>query len=98
MSHKYHVEYTDTFGGEANYSWVNRSVISVPEWDHFKGWDGNGRIEPKGYRQFLMRKAKASMGLTGRRGVVTDFGDTIEFRPYGSCTILFITWSNHHVQ
>jgi hypothetical protein len=38
-----------------------------------------------------MRKAKAAVGLTGVRGTVTKFGDTIEFRPYGSATVLFIS-------
>ena len=27
MKNLYHVEITDTFGGEANYSWVTRHVI-----------------------------------------------------------------------
>ena len=89
--HKYDIEYTDTFAGEANYCWVKRAVIDVPEWPHFKGWDGNGRIEPKGYRSTLMRRAKESVGLTGVKGRTTDFGDVIEFRPYGMCTVLFVT-------
>lgn len=89
---KYDVEYTDTFGGDANYSWVRRATVSVPEWSHFKGWDGNGRIEPKGYRPYLMRAAKAAMGLTGVRGRTYDHGDMIEFRPYRSCTVMFISY------
>lgn len=92
MSHKYAVEYTDTFAGEANYSWVKRAIISMPEWTHFKGFDGNGRIEPKGYQPTLMRRAKAAMGLSGVRGRVASYGDMIEFRPYRSCTIMFISW------
>ena len=90
--HTYDVEYTDTFSGEANYCWIKRATIDVPEWHHFKGWDGNGRIEPKGYRREVMRRAKASIGLTGARGVTTDFGDTIEFRPYRCATVLFVTF------
>jgi hypothetical protein len=27
---KYAVEYTDTFAGEANYSWVRRAIIEAP--------------------------------------------------------------------
>ena len=27
----YSYEFTDTFGGEANYSWVKRGTVSVPE-------------------------------------------------------------------
>jgi hypothetical protein len=92
--HKYDVEYTDTFGGEANYCWVKRAVVSVPEWPHFKGWDGNGRIEPKGYKPYLMREAKRAVGLTGVRGTVVEHGDTIEFRPYRSATVMFVTWKD----
>lgn len=91
--HAYDVEYTDTFGGEANYSWVRHGRIHVPEWTHFKDWDGNGRREPKAYQRTVMRRAKASVGLTGVRGVTTSYGDTYEFRPYGSCTVLFVTWA-----
>lgn len=92
--HTYDVEYTDTFGGEANYSWVRRQRITVPEWPHFKGWDGNGRIEPKGYKRELMRRAKAAVGLTGVRGSKADLGDTIEFRPYGMATVMFVSWTD----
>jgi len=29
MKHTYFVEMTDTFGGEANYCWVNRFIVSA---------------------------------------------------------------------
>jgi len=29
MKHTYFIEMTDTFGGEANYCWVNRFLVSV---------------------------------------------------------------------
>ena len=29
MKHKYFIEMTDTFGGEANYCWVNRFIVSA---------------------------------------------------------------------
>lgn len=95
MSHKYEVEYTDTFGGEANYGWVRRATISVPEWPHFKGWDGNGRIEPPGYQREVMRRAKAAVDLTGVRGVTERVGDGYEFRPYGTATILFVNFAEN---
>ncbi len=91
--HLYQVEYTDTFGGEANYCWVRRAVIHVPEWPHFKDWDGNGRREPKGYQREVMRRAKAAVGLTGARGVTYALGDGYEFRPYGAATVLFVSWT-----
>jgi len=38
--HSYNVEITDTFGGEANYSWVIRRQIAMPELTHY-GYDGS---------------------------------------------------------
>ncbi len=93
MSNFYEFEYTDTFAGEANYSWVRRGKVSMPELTHY-GYDGSqgyaraNRIE----KRELMRKVKAQLGLTGIRGTRSDCGDTIEFRPYGCCTVLFINW------
>jgi hypothetical protein len=93
MSHTYDVEYTDTFGGEANYAWVRRHVVSVPELTHY-GYDGssNYRAANKIAERELMRRAKAAVGLTGVRGVKSSFGDGIEFRPYGMATVMFVTF------
>jgi hypothetical protein len=68
------VEYTDTFGGEANYSWVDRQTLELPT-------DLSDRA--------IMRRAKAAVGLTGVRGRTYSHGDMWEFRPYGSCTVMF---------
>jgi hypothetical protein len=72
----YAVEYTDTFGGDANYSWVRREIVAV---------------EDACSDRALMRRAKKAVGLTAVRGTTTSFGDVIEFRPYGMCTVMFIT-------
>ena len=90
---KYNVEYTDTFAGEANYCWVKRAVVTMPELTHY-GYDG-GTNYGKANRVFereLMKRAKAVMGLTGMRGTVNRMGELTEFRPYGSCTVMFISW------
>jgi hypothetical protein len=71
-------EYTDTFGGEANYSWVKRGEFQ----------DSSGTPD-----RLVVRKVKALAGLTGVRCKRTDHGDMIELRPYGSATVLFITFS-----
>lgn len=71
------VEFTDTFGGDANYSWVRRAQISVP----------HGCTHT-----LLMRRAKASVGLTGVRGIQSWCGDSLEFRPHRSCTVMFVTY------
>ena len=95
MSNAYDIEYTDTFGGEANYSWIRRAVVTVPELVHY-GYtgsaDGSYAKANKAADRELMRRAKAAVGLTGARGVRRDYGDTLEFRPYGSCTVLFVTY------
>jgi len=89
--HTFNVEYTDTFGGEANYCWVRRANVNMPELTHY-GYDGGTNYVKanKVFERELMRKAKAAVGLTGVRGRKESFGDTIAFYPYGSCTVLFI--------
>lgn len=93
MSNLYDVEYTDTYAGEANYSWVRRAVIAMPELTHYgyDGMHGYARANRIANRE-LMKRAKAEMGLTGVRGVTTHHGDMSEFRPYGMCTVMFITY------
>jgi hypothetical protein len=93
MSNKYNVEYTDTFGGEANYSWVKRKTIYMPEMTHYGytgSTDGSYPRALKKYNREMMRRAKAAMGLTGIRGKTFHHGDMTEFRPYGMCTVMFI--------
>lgn len=93
MSNSYQVEYTDTFGGEANYCWVKRATVDMPGLTHY-GYDG-GTNYAKANRisdRELMRKAKAEMGLTGVRGRVERRGDSIAFYPYRSCTVMLIDY------
>lgn len=72
---QFDVEYTDTFGGDANYSWVKRETLELSE-----------NISDA----MIMRAAKRVMGLSGLRGRTHNYGDTIEFRPYGICAVMFI--------
>lgn len=69
-------EYTDTFAGEANYSWVRRHTEERAE-------NVSGRA--------LVRRAKAWAGLTGCQCRVDNMGDLIALYPSGSCTVLFIS-------
>lgn len=79
---RYLVEYTDTFGGEANYSWVKRAEFDL---------DSSPDVA-RNTREFRIRKkARELMGLTGLRGKWTDYGDSWEFRPYRICSVMFIT-------
>ena len=93
----YDVEYTDTDNGAPNYSWARRYVIAAPAWDTFKDWDGNGRREPRAYQRTVMRRAKAAAGLENVRGVTDTVGDGYEFRPYGSATVMFVTWRDREL-
>ena len=92
---KYDVEYTDTFGGEANYSWVHRAIVWIPEltvYGYTGSTDGSYAKANRRAQRVLMRKAKAAVGLTGTRGRTSVMGDGYEFRPYRSCTVLFVTY------
>jgi hypothetical protein len=71
---KYSVEYTDTFGCDANYSWVRRTLIDAPD------------TAPT---STLVRRAKRALGITGRHRT-EPMGDVIAVYPAHSCTVLFI--------
>jgi hypothetical protein len=66
MSYQMDVEYTDTFGGEANYCWVRRATLAVDD-----------NISDRA----IMRRAKAAVGINGMRGRTNNTGDGLEFRP-----------------
>lgn len=70
------IEKTDTFGGEANYCWVNRSEIEIPE-SYSNSW--------------IVRKVKEELGWTGIRCSIEDWGSYITIRPAGMCQIAFAT-------
>ena len=72
-----HIERTDTFGGEANYSWVERHSVTMP--------DSASDLA-------IIRKAKELCGYSGLRGRVYNYGDMIEFRPYRLCQVMFVTF------
>ena len=75
---KVSVEYTDTFGGEANYAWARHT--DLPD-----------DVDMDDERA-VVRWAKAWAGLTGVRCDREDYGDEIILRPRGMCTVLFIVW------
>lgn len=94
MSHTYNVELTDTFGGEANYSWVKRATVTMPDLTHY-GYDGSTNYSRanRTFQRELMRKAKAAVGLTGVRGRTSSHGDDSEFRPHRACMVMFVNYS-----
>ena len=87
----YQYEYTDTFANDANYAWVKRGCVTMPELTHY-GYDG-GTNYVKADRVFereLVRRVKAELGLTGVRCARESWGETIVLRPRGSATAVFI--------
>jgi hypothetical protein len=71
------IEYTDTFAGEANYSWVERHTFDI---------DGltNRQVE---------LRARELVGLTGIRCSREDYGDMVTWIPQPWCTIAFLTYN-----
>lgn len=68
-------EVTDTFGGEANYSWVRRGEVFL-----FPGASDLARV----------RAVKKALGLEGVPCKRESYGEQIVLRPVGSCTVCFI--------
>jgi hypothetical protein len=68
-------EMTDTFGGEANYSWVRRGEVSLLE--------GASDLT-------LVRRVKKALGLEGVPCKRESYGEQIVLRPVGSCVVVFI--------
>ena len=73
------IEETDTFGGEANYCWVNRK-----SYDFKEGQDVSDLM--------AVKKAKKLMGWNGVRCKTENYGDEIVLRPYGINRVLFINF------
>jgi hypothetical protein len=72
---EYYAEWTDTYGGEARYSWVRRATI-----------EATGDISDCA----ILRRAKRELGISGVKGRAYYYGGMIEFRPYRMCCVMFI--------
>lgn len=72
---KYTYTMTDTFGGEANYAWVRRGEIDLPE--------GASDLA-------LVRRVKKALGIEGVPCNKEEWGDTLVLRPIGQCVVVFI--------
>ena len=68
------VEVTDTFGGEANYCWVDRYAIRMP--------DDISDLA-------LVRRIKSVAGYSGIRGQTCISGDFVEIRFPARCVVIF---------
>jgi hypothetical protein len=76
------IETTDTFGGEANYAWVRRSLVCTP-------------ADTETYRTRVIRMLRSAAGLTNVRAKFSDLGDLIEWRHSGACIVTFAIPLSH---
>lgn len=74
---RYIFEHTDTFGGDANYCWVNRESHNV---------------EAMPSKLALVRRAKAFAGFTGLKCEVLEYGDCLQITPSGLCQTVFVIY------
>lgn len=73
---KVEIEVTDTFGGEANYSWVKRTEHDLA----------------KPTVRAIARKVRELAGWpTLIRMDIEDYGDQLTFRPRGLAQVCFVT-------
>jgi hypothetical protein len=93
--HTFEFEYTDTFCGEANYCWVKRGKVHVPEMVHY-GYtgctDGSYSKANKAQERAVVTLVKRELGLTGVPCRKDSQGDSMTLWPRGSCTVVFINW------
>ena len=77
-----HFEITDTFGGEANYSWVRRGVIRCAPGE-----------SPSGLA--AVRRVKKAIDWSNVPCKREDMGDSIALYPRGAAVVCFITFREH---
>jgi hypothetical protein len=70
------IEITDTYGGEANYSWVNRLEIEDKR---------------QSLRQIL-KQVRKHFGITCKFRKVYDLNDCIRYNFDKQCVCMFIMW------
>jgi hypothetical protein len=73
---KFKVEYTDTFGGEANYSWLRVAHFDAPA---------------KASNSMLIRRAKKALSMSGWPTRTIDTGDGLTLLPQdGAAVLMFV--------
>lgn len=74
------IEITDTYGGDANYSWVRRSKI--------EGMEGKSDLA-------IVKAVKKQIGWSGIRCRVERYGDLIRLSPFRDAVTCFITFHTY---
>ena len=77
-----HYEVTDTYGGDANYSWVKRGKVECKPGENYSNLTA-------------IRRVKKAIGWNGVRCKVEDYGDSITLKPYGMAQVCFINFCPH---
>ena len=75
----WHIEVTDTYAGEANYSWVRKYVMPCVCQES---------------RKTIVTKAKALAAYTGVKCETVWYPDQAIIRPRNACVQISITWSD----
>ena len=73
---KYLVEMTDTYSGQANYSWLQTASIEA---------------EADASSAKLIRRAKKALGVRTCAHRVSDYGDLIRLDLRNACVVIFIS-------
>jgi len=74
------IEITDTFNGDANYSWVKRSTID--------GMENKSDLA-------IVKAVKKQIGWSNIRCRVERYGDLIRLTPFRDCVTCFITFHTY---
>lgn len=77
-----HYEITDTYGGEANYSWVKRGKIECNPGEDYSDLSA-------------VRRVKKEINWNGVKCKTENYGDMIVIKPIGQCIVCFITFHPH---
>lgn len=77
-----HYEITDTYGGEANYSWVKRGKIECKPGKEYSDLSA-------------VRRVKKEINLNGVKCKIENYGDMIVIKPIGQCIVCFVTFHPH---
>lgn len=72
---RFEAELTDTFGGDANYSWVRRATFEAPA---------------TASNRSLLRRAKAALGTHYPMRTTVDYGDMLRADVMGACMCMFV--------
>lgn len=78
----YRVDYTDTFGGEANYGWLRTAHFVAPD-------DASNST--------LIRRAKRALNMSGWATRTENMGDALMLRPQDGANVVMFIYAEENV-